>query len=282
MQQAGSVYAWCYHEDSPQLDHFMVHSVPDILARIVETKQLELARLRPVRAELERRAMARSAARDFRTALTADPPAIIAEFKKASPSKGVLQPDYDPSVIARSYESGGASALSVLTDRDYFQGSLNDLENARSAVLLPVLRKDFTVDELHVIEAAAHGADAILLIAAVLDENSMRRLRELAAQFGMTALVEVHNGEELRAALGSGAEVIGVNNRNLHTFEVRLETSIELAEEIPDGVITVAESGIHSRTDVARLTAAGFQAFLVGEHLMKSPDPAEALRALRA
>ncbi len=260
----------------------MVHAVPDILARIVETKRSELAQLAATQDELERRAFARTAARDFRGALTAHPPAIIAEVKKASPSKGVFQASYDPEAIARTYAAGGAAALSVLTDRDYFQGSLADLEAARAAVSLPVLRKDFTIEEIHVVEAAGHGADAILLIAAILDEITLRQLREAAARFGMAALVEVHEAGELEVALASGAEIIGVNNRNLHTFEVTLETSLRLAEKIPAGVVKVTESGIHSRADVTRLQDAGFHAFLVGEHLMKSGDAAAALGALRS
>jgi indole-3-glycerol phosphate synthase len=154
------------------------------------------------------------------------------------------------------------------------------MEAARATVSLPVLRKDFTLDEFHVIEAAAHGADAILLIAALLEEKEMRRLRELAAQYRMAALVEVHDHIELEAALGSGAEIVGVNSRNLHTFEVTLDTSLLLAEKIPANVVRVSESGIHSRADVTRLAAAGFHAFLVGEHLMKSADPAASLREL--
>jgi indole-3-glycerol phosphate synthase len=260
----------------------MVQAVPDILAKIVDTKRAELALLAAHRPELERRAASRASARDFRAALLANPPAVISEIKKASPSKGVLQTNFDPPAIAQMYASGGAACLSVLTDRDYFQGSLADLEAARGAVALPVLRKDFTVDELHVIEAAAHGADAILLIAAILTADQMRQFRELANRLQMAALVEVHDHLELDAAIASGADIIGVNNRNLHTFEVSLETSIELAAKIPAGVVKVAESGIHSHADVARLRAAGFDAFLVGEHLMKSPDPAAALRALRA
>ena len=260
----------------------MVQAVPDILAKIVDTKRAELALLAAHRSELERRAANRAPARDFRAALLANPPAVISEIKKASPSKGVLQPNFDPPAIAQMYASGGAACLSVLTDRDYFQGSLADLEAARAAVALPVLRKDFAVDELHVIEAAAHGADAILLIAAILTADQMRQFRELANRLQMAALVEVHDHRELDAAIASGADIIGVNNRNLHTFEVSLETSIELAAKIPAGVVKVAESGIHSHADVARLRAAGFDAFLVGEHLMKSPDPAAALRALRA
>lgn len=260
----------------------MVHAVPDILARIVAQKREMLAAAGSRRAELEKLAADRRDHRDFKDALTARQPAILAEIKKASPSKGVFTHAFDPAAIAQTYTSGGAAALSVLTDREFFQGSLSDLAAARAAVPVPVLRKDFTIDEFHVIEAAAHGADAILLIAAVLDESAMRRFREMAAGFGMAALVEVHDHSELAAALGSGAEIIGVNNRNLHTFQVTLETSLCLAEKIPASVAKVSESGIHSSRDVRKLAAAGFQAFLVGEHLMKSQDAAEALRELRA
>ena len=264
----------------------MVRAVPDILAKIVEHKRAELVRDAPRRGELEKRAAARAVAhddyRDFRGALIANPPAIIAEIKKASPSKGILADRFDPASIARMYSSGGAAALSVLTDRQFFQGGLGDLETARAAVPVPVLRKDFTLDEFHVIEAAAHGADAILLIAALLEERELQGLRELAAHYKMAALVEVHDASELESALCSGAEIVGVNNRNLHTFEVTLETSLQLAEKIPASVVKVSESGIHSRLDVTRLASAGFHAFLVGEHLMKSADPAAALKELRS
>jgi indole-3-glycerol phosphate synthase len=260
----------------------MVHAVPDILARIVERKHSELAALAPHRAELERRAANRVPARDFSTQLTANVPAIISEIKQASPSKGVLSADFDPVGIACTYHQGGAAALSVLTDRDFFKGSLADLEAARKAVPIPVLRKDFTLEDLHVIEAAAHGADAILLIAALLDAIQMRRLREIAESFGMAALVEVHDEGELSPALDSGAKIVGVNNRNLHTFEVTLETSLRLVAKMPASIVKVAESGIRSKADVALLRDAGFHAFLVGEHLMKSADPAQALRELRS
>jgi indole-3-glycerol phosphate synthase len=260
----------------------MVHAVPDILARIVETKRAEIARLAASRDDLELLATARPPSRDFRAALTARPAAIIAEIKKASPSKGVLQPSYDPADIARQYFAGGAAALSVLTDQDYFQGSLADLESARAVVPLPVLRKDFTIEDIHVIEAAANGADAILLIAALHSEAALLRLRELAEVFRMAVLVEVHNVSELDTALGSGATIIGVNNRDLHTFDVSLDTALRLADRIPPQIVKVAESGIHSRADVQRLQDAGFQAFLVGEHLMTSPDPVAALKALQA
>jgi indole-3-glycerol phosphate synthase len=256
--------------------------VPDILARIVDHKRTELRNTSQHRAALERTAANRQDVRNFRESLIKSEPAVIAEIKKASPSKGVLAEEFDPAAIARMYSSGGAAALSVLTDREFFKGSLEDLHSARNAVHLPVLRKDFTIDEFHVIEAAAHGADAILLIAALLDEATMRRFREMAAEYKMSALVEVHNEAELDRALGSGAEIVGVNNRNLHTFEVTLETSLRLAEKIPAGVVRVAESGIHSAADVKRLSGAGFHAFLVGEHLMKSADPAAALRELRS
>jgi indole-3-glycerol phosphate synthase len=255
--------------------------VPDILARIVDHKRTELRNTTPQqRAEWERKAADRRDVRNFRAALTQSHPAIISEIKKASPSKGVLSESFDPAAIARLYALGGAAALSVLTEREFFKGSLDDLSAARAAIELPVLRKDFTIDEVHVIEAAAHGADAILLIAALLSESELRRFRELAAQFQMAALVEVHDEAELETALASGAEIVGVNNRNLHTFEVKLETSLTLAGKIPSSVVKVAESGIHSSSDVKKL--AGFDAFLVGEHLMKSPDPAAALRELRS
>jgi indole-3-glycerol phosphate synthase len=170
--------------------------------------------------------------------------------------------------------------LSVLTDEKHFKGSLADLESAKASVTLPVLRKDFTIDTYHVHQAAAHGSDAILLIAAILTEHQMREFRELAESYRMSALVEVHDEEELKAAIASGARIIGVNNRNLHTFKVDLTVSLRLAGKIPGGVVKVAESGIRSSSDVQRLRAAGYQAFLVGEHLIKSGDPEGALRAL--
>lgn len=258
----------------------MTETVPDILARIVSRKREELAVLRRAAAQLEKRAEARLPGRDFAAALRSRHPALIAEIKKASPSKGVLSTDFQPAQTARSYEQGGAAALSVLTDRDFFQGNLDDLANARAAVHLPVLRKDFTISELHVLEAAAHGADAILLIAAILTAREMRDFRELAARYGLASVVEVHDSEELRPALDSGAQIIGVNNRNLRTFGVRIETSIDLSPTIPSGILKVSESGIHNSGDVHRLMDAGYHAFLVGEHLMKSGDPAEAVRQL--
>jgi len=261
----------------------VIDTVPDILARIVATKREEVAQHGPLVAQWEREAERRLATRrDFRTALTARVPAIIAEVKKASPSRGVFSDNFDAGRIARSYDLGGASALSVLTDASYFQGSLADLEAARAAVTLPVLRKDFTIAATHVLEAAAHGADAILLIAAILTERELRDFREAADRYRLAALVEVHNRRELDTTVASGATIIGVNNRNLHTFEVTLETSLDLAAHMPSGALLVSESGIHTSADIARLRAAGYSAFLVGEHLMKSSDPADALRALVA
>jgi len=218
--------------------------------------------------------------RDFRQGLEARAPALIAEIKKASPSKGLLAHDFDPVRLARQYEAGGAAALSVLTDAAFFQGSLADLEAARGACCLPALRKDFTLDENDVLESAAHGADAILLIAAILEEGEIRGLSRVAAGYGMAALVEVHDERELAKAVDAGSQIIGVNNRDLTTFEVTLETSLRLAPSIPAGVVKVSESGVRSAEDIARLRAAGYQAFLVGERLMTAADPAQAVRAL--
>lgn len=190
--------------------------------------------------------------------------------------------DFRPVELARQYERGGAAALSVLTDRDFFQGTLADLECARAACSLPVIRKDFTISEYHVLEAAAHRADAILLIVAILDPSQLRAFRELATEFGMASLVEVHDRRELGIALESGAQIVGVNNRDLRTFQVSLDTSIQLAPEIPPTVVKVSESGIFHSADVRRLMGAGYDAFLVGEHLVKSGDPARAIRELVA
>jgi indole-3-glycerol phosphate synthase len=259
----------------------LTEAAPGILARIVTRKMEELASPRFPMDAMRKQAREMAAnRRDFRAALRRRAPAIIAEMKKASPSRGVLATDFDPATRARDYQRGGAAALSVLTDETFFQGSLADLSAARAAVELPVLRKDFTLDEYQVVEAAAHGADAILLIVAILDQGRIRALRAVAEKYGMAALVEVHDDGELDIALAAGADVIGVNNRDLRTFAVDLETSIRLARRIPAGVLKIAESGIHSAADVARLAGAGFDAFLVGEHLMQSADPAAAIGAL--
>jgi indole-3-glycerol phosphate synthase len=252
-----------------------------ILAGIVQQKQQEVAELRSRAAVLEQEAWdRRSHSRSFAGALQASCPAIIAEIKKASPSRGLLQADFHPARLACTYEQGGATCLSVLTDKQYFQGGLHDLEAARAAVNLPVLRKDFTIDRLQIFEAAARGADAILLIAAILDTAELQRFRELASSLGLDSLVEVHDQEELRKAIDSGANVIGVNNRNLDTFEVSLDTSLRLSYQLPSSAVRISESGIHNRSDIDVLLGAGYTGFLVGESLMRAQDPAAALKAL--
>ena len=259
----------------------MLRSSSGILAEIVSQKQQEVAELHTRAAELEQAAHGRKVApRPFAAHLRRHGPAIIAEIKKASPSKGLLQADFHPALIAHQYEQGGAACLSVLTDKNYFQGSLHDLEAARAATQLPVLRKDFTIDRLQIFEAAGHGADAILLIAAILDTNELQHLRELANSLGLAALVEVHNHDELTKAIDSGAEIIGVNNRNLDTFEVSIDTSLKLSYLMPAGVTRVTESGIFTRADIETLSAAGFHAFLIGESLMRANDPTGALKTL--
>jgi len=259
----------------------LIEAIPDILARIVAKKREDLAKGQAPLSDWERRAEERRAGRrDFRAALSGRTPAIIAEVKKASPSKGLLSTDFDPARIAAQYEQGGAAALSVLTDEEFFQGSLADLETARATVRVPVLRKDFTIAPEHILQAAAYGADAILLIAAILSEREIRDFREAAARFDMATLVEVHNRRELDMAVAAGSDLIGVNNRDLTTFEVSLQISLRLAEHFPDSVARVSESGIHDADDIATLRAAGYTAFLVGEHLMKSGDPVAALKKL--
>lgn len=251
----------------------------DILDRIVARKRAELAersRQTPL-AELERRARAVAGARPFLSALRArirqGKPAVIAEIKRASPSKGVLRADFRPADIAKSYERGGATCLSVLTDVDFFQGADAHLQQARAACALPVLRKDFTIDPYQVYEARALGADAILLIVAILDDARLSELARLARAFGLDALVEVHSPEELERALRVDSRLIGINNRNLHTFETRLDTTSKLLPMIPQDYVVVTESGILARDDVALMRANGVHAFLVGEAFMRAPDP---------
>jgi indole-3-glycerol phosphate synthase len=237
-------------------------------------------------AELERRA-AQHRPRGWAAALrqrAATGPAVIAEIKKASPSKGLIRKDFDPEWLARRYRAGGAAALSVLTDEPYFQGSLRNLELASAAAPLPCLRKDFTIDEYQIVEARAHRADAILLIAAALSGAELKRFARAARSMTLDVLVEVHTAEELDEvvdALGeNGADAIGVNNRDLKTFEVNAERSLALVERIPRGVVRVTESGISTREDIARLRKAGFGAFLIGESLMRQADPGAALAEL--
>ena len=258
----------------------------NVLERIVAAKHAEIvaARERIPLARIEALASAAPAVRPFaaalRAKLAAGKPAVIAEVKRASPSRGVLREDFDPAAIARSYEAGGAACLSVLTDREFFQGGLEHLEAARAACSLPVLRKDFIVDPYQVFEARAHGADCILLIVACLSRGDMKGLEALAGRLGMDVLVEVHDAAELEAALGLSTPLIGVNNRNLRTFETRLETTLELLASIPKGRLPITESGILASTDVARMKAAGVNAFLVGEAFMRAPEPGKALQDL--
>jgi indole-3-glycerol phosphate synthase len=204
---------------------------------------------------------------------------IIAEFKRRSPSKGEIRSGADPESIARAYESAGAAAVSVLTEEDYFDGSLNDLRTIRRAISLPILRKDFIFEEYQVYESAAAGADALLLIVAALNDETLMRLRQLSEdELGLDALVEVHNREEMDRAIGSGARLIGVNNRNLKTFVVSLDTSVELAPFTQDNAVLISESGIESAADVHRLRSLGYRGFLIGETLMRADDPELALR----
>ena len=204
---------------------------------------------------------------------------IIAEFKRRSPSKGEIRPTADPAIIAKAYESAGAAAVSVLTEEDYFDGSLDDLRAVRQAISLPILRKDFIVEEYQVYETAAAGADSLLLIVAALDDETLGHLRRVTEdELGMDALVEVHTTEEMGRAVNGGASLIGVNNRNLVTFEVSLETSVELATSAPDGAVLVSESGIESAEDVQRLVNLGYRGVLIGETLMRADDPQIALK----
>jgi len=258
----------------------------DILARILATKAEEVAAARAARpyAVVEAAARAAGAPRDFAAALrakiAAGRPAVIAEIKKASPSKGVLRADFDPPAIAASYEEGGAACLSVLTDRQYFQGAPEYLTAARAACALPALRKDFIVDEYQVAEARALGADAILLIVAALDDSRLAALEACAIAFGLAVLVEVHDNSELGRALRLATPLVGINNRNLRTFDVSLATTLDLLPRIPADRLVITESGILAPADVARMRASGVNAFLVGEAFMRAADPGAALAAL--
>ncbi|HUB28795.1 MAG TPA: indole-3-glycerol phosphate synthase TrpC [Terracidiphilus sp.] len=246
------------------------------------------AKTRVPAAKLERQALLHQP-RGWAAALrrqAAHGPAVIAEIKKASPSRGLIRAEFDPAWLAERYQAGGAAALSVLTDEPFFDGSLRNLELASQRVTLPCLRKDFMVDEYQIAEARAHCADAILLIVAALSDHELKRFADAAHGFSLDVLVEVHTAEELDRVLATlgdeGADAIGVNNRDLRTFEVRLETSLALIERISADAVRVAESGISSPEDLAQLRAAGFDAFLVGESLMRQPDPGAALKDLLA
>jgi indole-3-glycerol phosphate synthase len=218
--------------------------------------------------------------RSFKRALMMHAPAIIAEIKRASPSAGLICEDFDPMRIAKEYQDAGAAVLSVITEAKHFRGGLEILARLRWSTKIPLLRKDFLIDPYQILEARQAGADAVLLIAALLDAPALRQMRESAERYGMDALVEVHNESELQRALDSGATVIGVNNRDLRTFEVSLDVSLNLARMMPKGILTVAESGIRTKDDIGRLSDAGYRGFLVGEHLMRSASPGAALKEL--
>jgi indole-3-glycerol phosphate synthase len=258
----------------------------DILNKIVEVKRAEVAEalrrkpLAAMREDAESRVLTRDFLGALRRKVTAGQPAVIAEVKKASPSKGVLRPDFIPADIAQSYAEHGASCLSVLTDKQFFQGSVDFLKQARASCDLPVLRKDFMVDPYQIYESRAMGADCILLIAACLDDARMAELEAIALSLDMAVLVEVHDREELQRALRLRTPLIGINNRNLRTFEVTLDTTLGLLADVPSDRLLVTESGILGQADVQRMRAAGVHAFLVGEAFMRAPDPGEALASL--
>lgn len=256
----------------------------DVLERIVETKRREVAAAKDAvpEAELRRQCADLPACRGFERAVrSAAGVAVIAEVKKASPSAGVIRADFDPVTIARTYEAHGASCLSVLTDEQYFQGRLSYMTAARAAVGIPVLRKEFIIDPYQLFEARAAGADAVLLIAECLPGDDLRALHAEARELGLDVLVELHDADQLARVLGTGATLVGVNNRDLRTFTTRLDHTLDLLPQFPATVAVVSESGIRTHTDLERLEAAGVRAILVGESLMRSPDIGAALDALR-
>lgn len=254
-----------------------------ILDRIVtyKLKEIAAARDRLPESRLEERAARMPSARDFRAALERGRDvAVIAEVKKASPSAGLLRADFDPPAIARTYEQNGAACISVLTDEPSFQGRLDDLTAVRDAVSLPLLRKDFLLDRYQLLQARAAGADAVLLIAEILDDDALPHLLREAAALGLQALVELYDRDNLPRVLDSGARLIGINNRDLRTFQTRLEHTLDLAGSLPSGVCLVSESGIRTRGDIERLGAAGVRAVLIGETFMRAPDIGAKLREL--
>jgi indole-3-glycerol phosphate synthase len=249
----------------------------DILERIVATKRGEVAALRARARDLEAAASAAPTPLDFEAALRrSGKVALIAEVKRRSPGAGEIRPGLDPATIGRGYAAHGAAAISVLTDRDYFGGSLVDLAAVKAATSIPILRKDFVIDPLQVTEARAAGADAVLLIARILDDALLATLQRTATNLGLTALVEVHDETELARAVAAGAEVIGINNRDLRTFKTDLAVTLRLLERVPPEAVVVSESGIRTRADVERLGQEGVHAVLVGETLLRAADPAEA------
>lgn len=261
-------------------------NTPDILEKILQTKQQEISERSQHTSlnDLQQFARDADAPRGFLKALQgkvqAGQPAVIAEIKKASPSKGVIRADFDPPAIARSYQAGGAACLSILTDQHYFQGHEDYLKAARAACELPVIRKDFIVDPYQVYEARAIGADCILLIVAALSDEQLKALHLLAGELGMDVLIEVHDREELERVLSLNAPLVGINNRNLRTFETSLQTSIDLLPLVPEDTLLVTESGIHRREDVTLMRDHHIHTFLVGEAFMRADDPGTELKQL--
>ena len=260
----------------------------NVLSQIMDKKgeRVEAAKALVPLERMRREAFAKRSEAEshvLRKPLQRDGVNVIAEFKRRSPSKGVIRAGADLEAMVRSYEAGGAAAISVLTEQDHFDGSLADLRGVKACVALPVLRKDFVFDDYQVFESAVAGADAVLLIVAALDDLQLGSLRRLAEdELGMDALVEVHDAAEMDRAASCGASIIGVNNRNLRTFEVSLETSLQLAPLAPKGALLVSESGLNNGADLRRLREQGFHGFLIGESLMRAPDPEQALRELRS
>ncbi len=258
-------------------------ALPGILATIVAGKRREIDALRLRQGPLERAAADAPPTRDFPTAIgDRSAVALIAECKRRSPGAGPIRPDLDPATLTGGYERAGASALSVLTDREWFGGSLADLEAVRQATTIPILRKDFTLDALQVVEARAGGADAVLLIVRILNDDVLRSLLGLATELAMAALVETHAGGEIERALDAGASIIGINNRDLDTFTTDLDTTLRLLDRVPSEVTVISESGIRNADDVARLARAGVDAVLVGETLLRAPDPEACAASLSA
>lgn len=256
-------------------------STGDILQEIVATKLGEVEALRRSLSELRDRAEDAPPARDFFGSLKGgDVVSVIAEIKRRSPGAGAIRTDLDPLQLGSKYESGGAAALSVLTDDEYFGGSLGDLAEVRGLVEIPVLRKDFVIDESQVYEARGAGADAILLIVRILDDERLRSLRILGEELGMSVLVEAHDGAEVERGLAAGAGLLGINNRNLRTFETRIDVTLSLAARVPPDVVLVSESGMHTAADVCRVGEKGVDAVLVGESLLRQEDPGAGVRAL--
>ena len=263
-----------------------LNETPDVLQKILARKQVEISErlaqssLEELREKVADYPATRGFTHALQTKVKQQQTAVIAEIKKASPSKGLIRPDFDPISIAKSYEAGGATCLSVLTDHDFFQGSENYLKEARQACQLPVLRKDFMIDPYQIYEARAIGADCVLLIVSALSKASLHKLYELSLSLGLDVLIEVHDDKELKTALALEPAIIGINNRNLRTFETSLETTIELNHKVPEKTLVITESGIHTHADIQLMRDNNIHAFLIGEAFMRAKDPGQQLQKL--